>query len=319
VPVTSDLPTLAGQTGTIRRVGFQFASGDATIDVAGTYPALVTATKDLTTLGLIVGEFVFLGGDGAAEQFDAGTGAANGFARIISIAANRIEFDKTQKTMVADTAVGKTIRIFFGKHIRNELGSLIKRRSYQFERTLGAPDDALPAQIQSEYVIGAVPNELTVNIPTADKIIFDLSFVGIDHETRTGVQGVKAGTRATLTEADAFNTSDNVPFIKLAQVISGDASPTPLFVYAESLTITINNNITPNKAIGVLGAFDVSAGTFEVGGEITAYFADVAAIAAVRNNSDITLEVHSVKANQGISFDMPLIALGGGRPDVSQN
>jgi len=317
IPVTSSLPALAGEAGTVKRVGFQFATGDAVIDVSGTYPALTTTTKDLTDLGLVIGEFVFIGADATANQFALAT--SNGFCRVRSISANSIEFDKTQSTMVADAGVGKDIRLFFGTHLRNELSTLIVRRSYNIERTLGAPDDASPAQIQSEYIVGAVPNELSLNVPTADKIVADLTFVGIDHETRTGVEGVKSGTRPALVESDAFNTSDNIPLIKMAKVVSGDASPDPLFAFVQELTLTVNNNVSPNKAIGQLGAFDVSAGTFEVGGEITAYFSNVDAVAAVRNNDDITLESHSVKGNQGISIDIPLMSLGGGRVAISQD
>jgi len=69
----------------------------------------------------------------------------------------------------------------------------------------------------------------------------------------------------------------------------------------------------------VLGAFEVTAGTFEVGGSITAYFGDVASIAAVRNNSDITLDQILVKGNSGIAIDLPLLSLGGGLPNVEQD
>ncbi|MBX9636146.1 MAG: hypothetical protein K2Q45_01170, partial [Nitrosomonas sp.] len=81
-------------------------------------------------------------------------------------------------------------------------------------------------------------------------------------------------------------------------------------------SLTINNNLKPSKAAGVLGSFDISAGTFAVSGSLTAYFTDVQAIAAIRNNSDITLDAIVVKDNAGFVIDLPLLSLGGGNPDI---
>lgn len=320
VEVTSDLVAGVTQTGIISRVGFQFGTAEVTITNSGSaYPVLtrVGGTKNLTDFGLVPGEWVFVGGDLTAEKF--ATAANNGFARVKSVTATVITFDKTDTTMVTDAGTGKTIRLFFGRVLKNELGTDIVRRSYQLERTLGASDLAQPTQIQSEYLTGAVANELTLNLSTADKATFDLSFVGTDFEQRTGVTGVKTGTRTDLTESDAFNTSSDVTRINMSVLSTTLAAPTPLFAFLTEMTITVNNNVTPNKAIGVLGAFDVTAGTFEVGGSVTAYFADVAGVTAVRENSDITFDIHIVKANSGISVDIPLITLGDGRPNVEQD
>lgn len=317
VPVTSALVTAAGQTGIISHVGFEFAAGDADIDAAGTLPALTTTVKDLTTLGLDEGEWLFLGDDGAAFQFIAA--ANNGFARIRSIATNRIEFDKTQSTLVTEVTTTETIRIFFGRHLRNETSGSIVRRTYQLERTLGAPDDALPTQIQAEYMVGTVPNELVFNIPTADKLNMDLSFVGTDFEQIDGPTALKAGTRPDIVEADAFNTSSDFVRKQLAKVVAGDAAPTPLFAFIQELTLTVNNSAVPNKACGTLGAFDVTVGDFAVTATITAYFSDITAVAAVRDNDDVTLDFHVVNDNQGISIDVPLVSLGDGRPTVEKD
>lgn len=301
----------------IVEVGVEAGAGDIDVDASGSLPALTSTTLDFTTLGLIPGEWVFVGGDAGTNQFSSSTN--NGFARIRTIEANRLSFDKTEAAMVDETGSGLSIRIFFGRVLKNELGSLIKRRSYQLERTLGAPDDSELAQIQSEYVIGAVPSELTFNMPSADKVTIDMSFVGTDTEQRDGVAGVKSGNRPSLTEADAFNTSSDFSRIKLAKVVDGDAAPTDLFAFAQDLSITLSNNLDPNKALGVLGSFDITAGTLEVGGSMTAYFADTIATQSIRNNDDITIDLHMVKQNSGITFDLPLLSLGDGRPNVEQD
>lgn len=304
-------------TAKVSAVGFQFAAGDADIDAAGSKPALTTTVKDLTELGLSVGEWVFLGGD-AASTFFANAGN-NGFARVFSIAANRIEFDKTQGTMVTEASTTETIQLFKGASLRNEIGTLIKRRTYQLERTLGAPDDALPTQIQAEYIVGAVPGELTLNVPTAEKVNIDLSFVGADVEFVVPPTALKAGPRPALVEADAFNTSSDVTRFKLAVYSPTSSNPLPLFAFVQEITLTLNNNISPNKAVGVLGAFEVTAGQFTVGGNLTAYFSNITAVQAVRDNADITIDLHIVKDNGGLSFDVPLVTLGDGRPNVEQD
>lgn len=299
-------------------VGYQGAAGDIDVDASGSLPALTSTSLDFTTLGLVVGEWIFVGGDAVGKKFT--NAANNGFKRIRTIAANRLTFDKSASAMITESSTTETVQLFFGRVLKNESdSSLVVRKSYQFERELGAPDSAQPTQIQSEYLVGAVPNELTLNVSQADKITVDLSFIAKDNEQRTGATGFKSGARPVLADTDAFNTSSDISRIKMSIIEAGNEAPSALFAYVTDMSLNINNNVTPNKAIGVLGSFDLTSGTFSVSGSLTAYFADINAIAAVRNNSDVTIDMVIVKANSGIVVDLPLISLGEGRVTIEQD
>lgn len=300
----------------LQKVGVQLGSATADINVSGSYPRLTRASGafDFTTLGLIPGEWLFIGGDLTTERFT--NAVNNGLVRVRQVGADFIEFDKTSGTMVAETGTGKTIRLFVGNVIRNEKDpTLIKRRTYQLERTLGTDANGT----MSEYLVGAVPNEFSLQINQADKVTADLNFIAVDNEQRTGAQGLKDGARPDLIESPAFNTSSDFSRIKLHAITAGDTNPAPLFAFLTELTLTVNNNVSPNKAVGYLGAIDVTAGTFQVSGNLTAYFSNIEAVQAVRNNADVALDFALVKNNAGFVFDIPLIALGDGRLNVEQD
>ncbi len=314
------------------QVGFQFATGDLVVTQAAlTLPTLTTTVKDMTDFGLIAGEFVYIGSDETDTSF-AAQPTNNGFARVRSVSddGKTIVLDKTAGSMVTDTAAAKTIRIYFGRVLKDETGTEIVRRSYNLERTLGYNDDDDSTKIQAENLVGSIANDFTLNVPTAEKVTCDLSFVSLHSTTadenlsesilsKAAVSAGSAANAPEIVEADAFNTSTDVTRIKLSTVSPIDSNPDPLFAFVQEFTVKINNNASGNKAVGVVGSFEVSVGTFEVGGSMTAYFADVAAVRAVQNNANITLDAHFVKANAGFSFDLPLITLGNGRPQVEQD
>jgi hypothetical protein len=323
-------------TNSIVNVGFQFTAGDAKINVSGSFPELTTTTKDLTTLGLTVGEFIFIGGDGATAFFDAGN---NGFARIYSISAHAIQFDKTAGTMIADdgTSTGSggtalTIRIFFGRVLFNQQPPNIVRTTYTLEQILGYNNSSSVGNQQAQYIVGAVADEFTFNIKTANKLTCDLSFVGLYGQTidenvsgantllsKAAVLAGSAANAPAIPESSAFNDSSNQVRSKLSIFAEGSPNPTPFFAYAQDVGLTVKNNLLPDKAVGVLGAFEVTTGFFVVSGKITAYFADTESINAVQTNANITYDTQFVNNNAGFCIDVPVITLSGGLPKVEIN
>lgn len=302
-PATSQLETC----------GYRCIAGDIDIVVSGANVLLQSTALDFTTLGLTPGEWIFIGGDAAINRF--ATAADVGYARVSAIVAHTLTLDLTTFAPVTDLDVPATqkLDIYFGKVINNAvLAANVKRRTYQLERQLG--NDGVG--IQSEYLTGAVADNLTINLPNSSKVAVDLSYVGMDVEQRTGTVGIKTGTRIPLPGEAAYNTTHNVYLSRLAIVDPTTLNPLPLYAFASAIKLDIKNGAVPNKAIGVLGGFDVSVGDFNVSGTLTAYFATIAAVAAIKNNSPICLQTILAQANYGMIFDIPLITLGGGSNKV---
>ena len=295
----------------VQKIGVAVPAAELAIVVAGSQVSMTSATFDFTTLGLVEGSWIYIGSDD--NKFVNVNNRC--FARADVISANAIIFGKTSKTMVAEAA-GPAVDILLPVFVRNEPNpDNIKRRTYQLERTLGRDANG----VMSEYLIGAMSNEFTLNLQQGELITADLAFVAQDNEQRDGLTGVKAGTRPSLTAEDAYNATSDVRRSKMAIVTPGNPNPSALFGYATEFSLEINNNVSPNKAIGVLGAFSMTAGTFEVGGSAEVYFSDIAAVQAVRNNADVTQDLILVKSGAGWVFDIPLLSLGDGRLAVEQD
>lgn len=295
-------------------VGIQGGAGNLDVDASGVLPEITSAVIDMESLGLIPGEAVYVGGDAAGTFF--GTAANNGIKRIRSINPGGIVIDKSDATMVTEANVAGTVRLFFGRVLKNELAQLIVRQSFQLERQMGAPETTQPSQVQAEYVIGAFPNEMEMVIESADKINCNFSFIAITNEQNISTVGLKIGDRVGVVESDAYNTSTDFSRIKLALVSNTNEAPEALFMFVTELTLNINNNVSLNKAVGYLGGFDATIGLFEVSCEINAYFTKIESLQAVRNNEDVTLDYFVSKENRGFNVDLPLLALGGGLPEV---
>lgn len=304
-------------TGKLEIVGYQFADGEGQINYNAPTGVLTLNKKTgtlPTQLLMNVGEWIFIGGDTAPTKF---ANNLPGYARVEAVSTTAITLREPTFVPVTEAGVtGKTIRVWLGSFIRNELSpNLIKQRSYNLERTLGNDGSG----IQSEYLVGAVANEFKMSIPSADKVTCDLSFQAMNNELRDGATGVKSGTRKSLIEEDAFNTSSDIYQLRLFLTNPTVVTPVSLFGYVTEASLEINNNVSGLKAVGTLGSFDVSVGDFEVKGSIECYFRTIAAVNAVKNNYNVGFNVIAAHNNTGIVYDIPLLSIAGGRVTVEKD
>ena len=296
----------AGVTAKLVEVGFEFTAADLAVAIVNGRAAISSTSKDMTAFGLIPGEVVYLGGDGVAYSF--ANQNNRGFARVFSVTANQIVFDKTDAQFAVDAGAGKTVRLFFGRVVKNEAeGALQRTFTSSFRRSLGVADTAAPGVVQSQVITGCTANELTITLPEEEKLSFEVAYMGREELLFDNDALVDAtGEIRAVTEADAFNSTRDLVRMNMF-VINPDKTLAPIFAAFTEGEININNNNSNRKALGHFGTYDVTPGTFEVSGSLTAYFTSVNELRAVKENKDITLMSALYNNNSGVVIDIPLL------------
>lgn len=300
--LTVDASPAAGAK--ITKVGVQGDAGDITVTNTGGVVTIGSTVLDFTDLGIIPGEWIWVGGDAAATQF--ATAANNGWYRVQTVAADAIVCDRTPGTVVTDAGAAKTIRIFTGHVIKNESDpDLIVRQTIQLEREFGSGLD-------NEYLKGMVGSELSLDIQAGEgKVTVNMAFMGLSEERAAE----KAGDRPSLSSEPCFTASNDFSRIRLQR----EDTDATLATYIDTLKVSVKNNCSYNKAIGTLGAWDITVGDFEVMGEAEAFFGSHAAADAIQQNADVSIDFAMVQLNAGWLFDLPLVTLGDARLKVQKD
>lgn len=289
--------------------GFRFSSGDLQVDAQGN---LTTTTKDLTTLGLTPGQSIWIGGSDSANQF-AGT-ANKGFARVVTIATNKLTLDKKSQVFTTDTGAGKSVDIYFGRFLKNVPVDDPKflDRSYQFE--LAYKDLEAVGTDAYEYSIGNVCNTAAFELPLTNKATVTFGFVGLDTPAPTATRAANAGNPLVPVETSAFNTSADIARLRINKL-----DETGLTTDFKSVTFTINNNRGPEKVLGKLGARFMNIGNFEIDIESQLLFTNKGVVEAVRDNTTLSMDFAIRNSDGAMLVDLPAMTLGGGDREYPVN
>jgi len=288
--LVAESPPPDGATVTV--AGIQGASDDIQMDSDGN---LISTLLDFTTLGIQVGQSIYVGGSDDATKFTATD--SNGFARVRIIEANKLTLDKRDWTTgVADSGTGKTIQIFIGSFIRNvpQDDSDFLEETYTFEGKI----EGMTEGIVYEYPNGNKINTVAIEFPLTDKASITYSFIGLDTPVPTSTR--KTGNRYNTYDHAAFGTTSD-----FARLSMKDSSMSDYTTNFKSLTININRNVSPEKVIGQLGAADMNTGILNVEGSASVIYNDSDMIAAARNNETTTLDFAVVNDDGCLHFDIP--------------
>lgn len=286
---------------------------DLTLTVSGDTATLVSAgdIADWAALGLQVGQYVHIGSDNGsgavANAFS--SNSVYGYARVSSISGSTLNLDKCDAKMTG-THSPETVDVMFGKFLRNvaiEADSNDNRyleRSYQFEAVY--PDLGGVGSDEYEYAKGNTANEITLNLPLSDKATATWNFLGTSTDDITGTRKTGPSAATSPTKTTAVSTSSDIASIS-TDVISSASD-----VCFKDLTLTINNNATPEKCLGSRAADFVNVGLFEVSIEGQMLFTNKSIVDAVKNNTTVTFATIFKNDNGAVAVDIPSLTFGGG-------
>jgi hypothetical protein len=283
-------------------------------------------TAALQALGVIPGMLMHIGSIAAAgdttivNAFE--NAAANdmfGYARVVSFPdADSVVFDKVDAALQFDDAVAPStaVDLLFGEFIRNVPvdDADFLERSFQFEGEF--PNLGPGSTDEFEYAIGNFCNSLSFELPLADKATVTFGFIGTDTEPPvvSGSRKTGASTATDPLNTGAFNTSSDIARLRIT-----DVDETGLTTDFKSITLTLNNNVSPEKVLGQLGAKFMNTGNFEVDLDAQLLFTSGDVIERIRDNTTVTMDF-LIKNDDGvIALDIPSLTLGAGDREFPVN
>lgn len=332
VPVpTATLTAETGQTGKLSFAGWRIQASDTVTWTwsAGEKTATLNETgvgTQLLALGLTPGQLVHIGSIGSAggaiqNAFE--NAAANdmyGYARVKTISADDVVFDKVDAALqfTDSTDPATDVDIVFGEFIRNVpvSDSDFLERSFQIEAsfpglgngTAGNTDDAF------QYARGNYANTLAFNLPLTDKATVSIGMIGIDTANPTTTRQPNASAAAQPVQTAAFNTSSDIARLRVTEV-DEDGITTDF----KSLTLNLNNNVSPEKVLAQLGARYLNTGNFEVDLEAQLLFTNPLVVNKIRDNETVTMDFILKNDDGVIGVDIPSMTLGGGERELPVN
>jgi hypothetical protein len=283
-------------TARVKVIGFQGVASDINATATG----LSSSTLNFTTLGLAVGQWVKIGGTGAAFRFV--TAALNGWARVTAIAANALTLDNLPVGWTTETGTDLTIRVFFGDRIKNgttTIGMTIER---------GFLGQTVPTYIVQR---GMVVGELTLDATSKQKLNGVATFLGMGGAQSTTT--LDASPDAAPSVADYPIMAANVNVGRIAEAGAAVAAGN----WVRAIQVRLNNNLRALESVDEASPVDIGDGAFDV--EVTAdtYFGSNSLYTKLLAGTVTNMNFRVAKENRALVFGFPRLTAMEGNPNAS--
>jgi hypothetical protein len=275
-----------GTTARVKCIGLE----GPTADIQAAAGGLTSTLVDFTVFNLSGGQWVYVGGLLAANQF---AGFSPGYARIsmaTAITATGLPFDVLPAGWAVDAGAGKNIRVYFTDFIVDG----VTENSYSIERNRG--DIAT-----FEVFKGALIDTFSLQGVADDKVNGEFTAVAFGYQA-TQVAG---STYKPASQAPVFNGASNVEFVAIGNTDVRTGVDVLL-----GLDLSVQNNARKDPGFGAFGGVSTSIGSARVGGGISLYLGSLTYTNISVNNQETALRfgLKDILGN-GLVFDAPRVKL----------
>jgi hypothetical protein len=291
--------------------GFRITDGIWT-DATNTFGSTAT---DLSTLGLVAGQTIKVGVAGGNE-FTNGvvTGRVVGAPTAGSIVLDKVENIGTGTLDGGGDETSTAVDLLYGAFVKNVAvdDTAFLEQSFQFELTYA--DLASVGTPEYEYSVGNLCNEIVLNLQGQDKATLAFNFIGTNTDDITPTRKGNAANTVPAIQKAAFNTA--AAFARLNLWTTAEADLATCF---KSLSLTISNEVSPEKCLGTLGASFMNTGNIAVTMEAELLFTDSALAQSIKDNATVTFDFLLNNDDGAIALDLPSLTLGGGAKNFPVN
>ena len=326
----------ASGTARIYHVGHKFASGKLTgLGNDSVYYVNYEKTSTFDPLGhLQPGSYIKFQASGRYDTLD-------GYARVHRVSADsstsgKIYFDKVANGAALNTAItnggnsfdsdAETV-IFFGYYLRN-----VDRGNASWDQTTsvieghyqGLTSSTGDIESRREYLREVLCDSLSISVAATDLVFSSWSFIGTDVNPKLsdGKFLDRTAKRILVPKSEVFDATNSVVRKRIraqASVTGSIDKDRDLVEITTSMGFTISNNMSPQKAVGVLGAEFQNIGMFDVGVSVAGVLTSPEYTHFLRSAEPATAELILENGNGGIAIDVPSLLLSGGDKAFPQN
>ncbi len=289
---------------TVRIAGVQGAAADITMDGSGN---LLATILDFTTLGLVVGQMIYVGDPTSGATYAFANTVYTGMAIISVIAAGKITLKYQTWTVGSlDAGTGKTIRILFESFIRNvPMSSADFLTSASLSMELNEPGAGAAGVTDYTYGNGLGVGDLELDIPVEGKVTATVNFVGMTMTSPSTTRSTGPSTAYAPLASTIFSTAANMPTIRLLKQSDG----TTLSAEINGCKVMIKNNLKPRKQLGTAGAAGLIYGEYNPSLSMNAYVLSNDMSRAVDGNTDCYFDFLLKNSDGGFGMSFAMVKL----------